>query len=473
MPTPALVALGATGAILSLANGASQPTAICGLILAACTVGAATAPVTCAVIAWLTCAWSLMTGHGVDLPVYLLVGVPLWAVARHSATRWIFTSAAAAALSGFLAAGYAVVAPLQVRWLIGLFRPFGWTLSANDWSEALLLAFPVWLTGGLFLGLGLATRGMEVSRRSRDAWEASQARSQMLDAQNELAEERARISREMHDIVGHSLSVMIAQADGGRYAAAAKPEAAVRALEAIAQTGRDALADMRGIVRVLREGPEDQSLQLKPTAHVKDLEELVQETRKAGLDATLIRVGKQRNLPPGVGATLYRVAQEALTNTLKHAGPNVAVTITERWDDTRISITVSDDGRGAAAHNDGAGHGLVGMRERAEMLGGVFQAGPGPAGGFTVTVSVPIPGERRAPAWRLNPAATFPGAATPADDAVRPPAITSGTSASPSPQPPDPAPTSADAGPAPDAVNPSALSKETTEHGNYSRAGGR
>ncbi|MDR2378504.1 MAG: sensor histidine kinase [Bifidobacteriaceae bacterium] len=296
------------------------------------------------------------------------------------------------------------------------------------------MAFPVWLAAGLFLGMGLLSRGMEASQRSRDAWAASQAHSKMLDAQHELTEERTRLSREMHDIVGHSLSVMIAQADGGRYAAAANPDAAIRALEAIAQTGRDALTDMRGIVRVLRDGPADQTAQLEPTAHVKDLEQLVDETRSTGLDVTLVRVGTPRNLPPGVGATLYRVAQEALTNALKHAGPKVAVTVTERWSGNYVAITVSDDGRGAAATGDGSGHGLVGMRERAEMLGGSFQAGPGPAGGFTVAVSVPIPAER---ALGLLPAA--PG----------------GPGSAPTWQP-----------------RPGQR-KETTQYGTYSGAGGR
>jgi signal transduction histidine kinase len=431
-----LVALGAIGAILSLAAGPSGPAALCGLFLAAATVSAATLPVTSATVAWLACAWSLVNGWGIDLPVYLLVGVPLWGVARYSSTRWVLAATSAACAGGLLAASYAIMEPLPVRWLIGLFRPFVWVLTVATWSEALLLAFPVWLAAALFLGLGLLSRGMEATRRSRDAWEASQARSKMLDAQNELAEERTRISREMHDIVGHSLSVMIAQADGGRYAAAGDPAAAVRALEAIAQTGRDALSDMRGIVRVLREGPEDQTVQLKPTAHVKDLEQLVEETRKTGLDVTLVRVGSPRNLPPGVGATLYRVAQEALTNTLKHGGPNVAVSVTERWDDNRVSITVADDGRGAAAQTDGAGHGLIGMRERAEMLGGSFQAGPGPGGGFTVKVSVPIP--------RLSPAE--------------------------GPPPAWPRPAHAPARPA---MTPSSPREEATPHGTYSRAGGR
>ncbi|MDR2373022.1 MAG: sensor histidine kinase [Bifidobacteriaceae bacterium] len=410
-PTPALVALGSLGAVLSLAGGASAQSTACGLALAVTAVLAGTVPATAAVVAWLVCAWSLLYGAGIDLPVYLLVGVPLWTVARHSTPRWVIAAATAAAAGGMLAAAYALTAPVPVRLLVGPFRPFRWTLSVASWSEALLLAFPVWLMAALCLGLGLLSRGMEAGRRSRDAWEASQARSRMLDAQNELAEERTRISREMHDIVGHSLSVMIAQADGGRYAAGNDPQAAVRALEAIAQTGRDALSDMRGIVRVLRDGPEDETVQLKPTAHVRDIERLIEETRQAGLDVTLVRVGQPRYLPPGVGATLYRVTQEALTNVLKHAGPNVAVSVAERWTDTRIAITVSDDGRGAAAPSDGTGHGLLGMRERAEMLGGIFRAGPGTAGGFTVHVSVPLPSARE----RL-------GAPSPAPPVGQPPA---------------------------------------------------
>jgi signal transduction histidine kinase len=221
-------------------------------------------------------------------------------------------------------------------------------------------------------------------------------REELLAAQQALAQERSQISREMHDIVAHSLSVIIAQADGGRYAAAANPAAAVGALEAIAETGRDALADMRGIVRVLREGPPDESLRLAPAPHVRDLDSLVGDMRAAGLAATLVRVGQPRYLPPGLGATLQRIAQEALTNALKHAGPGTQVTITERWLPGRIELVVSDDGRGAAAANDGEGHGLIGMRERAEAMGGEFSAGPGPTGGFVVSAALPLPASTRA-----------------------------------------------------------------------------
>jgi signal transduction histidine kinase len=389
---------------LSVANRTPAATLVCGLSLAGAALAARTWPVAAGAVAWLACAWSLMSGWGVNLPEYLLVGVPLWGIARYSRRYWVITAAVAVGLGGVLAVGDSVTGgQVIVRLLPGLFAPWGWTLSLYTVDQVLFTAFAVWLIGAMFWGAGLFSRGLEASRASSNVAAASQARTAMLDAQNALAEERARISREMHDIVGHSLSVMIAQADGGRYAAATDPEAPVRALEAIAQTGRDALSDMRGIVRVLREGPEDETVQLKPTAHVKDIEQLVAEARTAGLNVTLVRVGKPRYLPPGVGATLHRITQEAFTNALKHAGPGVSVAVTERWEDDRIAITVSDDGRGAAALNDGAGHGLVGMRERAEMLGGAFQAGPGPTGGFRVWVSVPLPSRHQLPEFDTAP----------------------------------------------------------------------
>jgi hypothetical protein len=133
-PTPALVALGGIGAILSLAAGPSSPTIVCGLALSVSAIAAGSLPVTSAVLAWLAAAWSLVNHLGIDLPVYLLVGVPLWAVARYSAPRWVVTGAVGGALGGLLAAAYAAMAPLHIRWLVGLFKPFGWTVWTASWS---------------------------------------------------------------------------------------------------------------------------------------------------------------------------------------------------------------------------------------------------------------------------------------------------------------------------------------------------
>lgn len=245
------------------------------------------------------------------------------------------------------------------------------------------------------------------------AWAAGRLRSSRLDAvhvrEERLARlaverdqelrlaaqaERARIAREMHDIVAHSLTVMIAQADGGRYAGASEPAAATHALETIAETGRAALADMRRLLGVLRDDgePDEDPSTLAPQPVSGDLEALVEQVRSSGLHVSLVRMGTPRHLPPGVGLTAYRICQEALTNVMKHAGPEPTVTVLVQWTDTSLTIEVSDDGRGASADTeDGAGHGLLGMRERAMMLGGTLTAGPRPGGGFRVRAQLPLP----------------------------------------------------------------------------------
>jgi signal transduction histidine kinase len=361
-----------------------------GLVLSATAVAANTFPAGAGAVAYAACAGSVLAGWGVDLPTYLLVGVPLGAMARYSRPPLIWAGAIAAALGGGVTAVYAGLRPFQIYVLTPSW-PAAWTLTLDTITQLSALACIVWLVALLFLAGGLASRWRAASRNARSADRAARERADELAAQSAVAQERARISREMHDIVAHSLSVIIAQADGGQYAAATNPEAALGALDAIAKTGRDALSDMRGIVRVLREDPGDGAMELKPAPHVRDLGGLVEDTRAAGLNVTLVEVGRPRYLPPGVGAALQRVTQEALTNSMKHAGPEAQVTVTERWLPDRIRLEVSDDGRGAAATTDGQGHGLLGMRERIEMLGGVLRAGPGPTGGFRVAAEVPLP----------------------------------------------------------------------------------
>ncbi len=216
-------------------------------------------------------------------------------------------------------------------------------------------------------------------------------------AQIATAAERARIAREMHDIVAHSLSVVIAQADGGRYAAQADPDAAGRALGTIGETGRAALADMRRLLGVLRDdggvGVLDPAspAELVPQPAAQDIERLVESMRANGVAVSLVRMGTPRPLPPGAGLTAYRICQESLTNVLKHAGPDPSVTVLVQWEPAALTLEVTDDGRGAAAVSDGAGHGLVGMRERAAMFGGTVSAGPRPGGGFRVRARLPLP----------------------------------------------------------------------------------
>lgn len=357
-------------------------------------------------------------------------------------------------------------------------------LKLSPTMHSLILIVPTLAIMGCAFAFGL------VRRSRRLMMDALRDRAERLEierdqqAQIATAAERARIAREMHDIVAHSLSVIIAQADGGRYAAAADPAAAQRSLGTIAETGRAALADMRRLLGVLREdqpstatplglvapggsrarraapatgpaspGPgtapasaagapdgQDPAASARPTPlqpqpDAADIGQLVEQARDAGMRISWARVGVERRLPPGVGLTLYRVCQEALTNVRKHAGPRPAVTILVRWGEDEVELRVDDDGRGLAAVGAAGpdepapspGYGLLGMRERAEMFGGTLAAGPRRGGGFSVRFVVPIPhapaqatglAEPAEPAEQAEPAETAE-TAEPADQTDR------------------------------------------------------
>jgi signal transduction histidine kinase len=206
--------------------------------------------------------------------------------------------------------------------------------------------------------------------------------------------ERARIAREMHDVVAHSLSVVIAQADGGRYAGQADPAAATEALDQISATGRQALADMRGLLGVLRE---DGGQEYAPQPDVAAVDQLVADVRASGLDVDLIVEGSPVPMPAGPQLAAYRIVQESLTNVLKHGGPGARAWVRLHWRPDALEIAVLDDGRGAGAavaDPDGTvpvatGHGLLGMRERAELHGGRLSAAPRHGGGFGVQAVLP------------------------------------------------------------------------------------
>jgi signal transduction histidine kinase len=198
------------------------------------------------------------------------------------------------------------------------------------------------------------------------------------EAELAAAAERARIARELHDVVAHSLSVVIAQADGGRY-----DEAAARtALTTISTTAREALAEMRRALRADADAP------LQPQPGAQEVRTLVARTRAAGLAVDLAEEGRPRPLGAGTGLTVYRVAQEALTNVLKHAGPGASAQVTLRWEPEQVTVVVRDDGAGATTTDD-RGRGLTGMRERVEPRGGTLTAGPRPEGGFEVRAAIP------------------------------------------------------------------------------------
>ncbi|QCU79106.1 sensor histidine kinase [Citricoccus sp. SGAir0253] len=247
-------------------------------------------------------------------------------------------------------------------------------------AAAIVLA--AWAFGDLARTRRLA---LEQLRDRARRLEVEAARERALAA----ADERNHIAREMHDIVAHSLQVIITQADGGRYAGARDPAVAVGTLQTVSDTGRRALGEMRRLLGVLR-GPE--SLGFHPQPGLADLDELVETIRLTGLEVDFTTEGTpRRELPAGGELAAYRAVQEALTNTVRHGGPEARAAVRLCWTGRGLEIGVEDDGRGAAASPEtrGAGQGLLGLRERIALFGGTATAGPRPGGGFGVHATVP------------------------------------------------------------------------------------
>lgn len=324
------------------------------------------------------------------LPVDVLVLVSLYSVTIYGAT-WARRAGLAGALLGSA--------------LVGIAMGYGWDgqpLGTGSWTDAVSWTFAV-------AGMVFATWAFAVARRSRiERIDRLVERAHRLEVERDqqvqiaTAAERTRIAREMHDVVAHSLSVVVAQADGGRYAARSDPAAAERALATIATTGRDALADMRRILGVLRT-PDGDPTAHRPQPAAGDLDELVAQVRATGTAVSLVRTGPPGPLPAGAGLTIYRICQEALTNVLKHAGPGAAVTVLLQWAPGTVTLQVDDDGRGAGAPTDGIGQGVVGMRERTQLFGGTLEVGPRPGGGFRVRARVPLAGPDAPPPNPLHP----------------------------------------------------------------------
>lgn len=265
----------------------------------------------------------------------------------------------------------------------------------------------------------------DVVRNRRLTVRALEDRAHRLEVQSRqerelaAADERSHIAREMHDIVAHSLQVIISQADGARYAAAAKPALAVTALETIGQTGRSALADMRQLLGVLREtgetvagvpgvtdddarrpaadaSPDGRGTRLppgrRPQPRLADLPALVETMRLSGLEVSLLETGTPRRaLPAGGELAAYRIVQEALTNTLRHGGPDADAFVTLAWTARGLDLQIDDDGCGAAADpaTRGSGQGLRGAAERTALFGGTLETGPRVGAGYRVSAHLP------------------------------------------------------------------------------------
>jgi signal transduction histidine kinase len=237
------------------------------------------------------------------------------------------------------------------------------------------------VTAAFVLGVNLRTRRALLASLQDRALRAERERDQQ--SQIAAAKERALIAREMHDIVAHNLSVMIALADGAAFAArtnAVESEAAARHVSA---TGRQALDEMHRLLSVLRGSGETASL--APQPGIAQIDELVTQVRAAGLPTSWTVDGQPFPLSPTAGLAAYRVVQEALTNVLKHADNPREAKVTLRYADPIVDLEVVDDGRGAPGQvGDAAGHGLSGMRERVGVFGGEVTAGARPGGGWKV-----------------------------------------------------------------------------------------
>ncbi len=255
------------------------------------------------------------------------------------------------------------------------------------------------------------------SLRTRRAYYAElEERATRLEREREarakvaVAAERARIARELHDVVAHNVSVMVVQADGAAYVLDSAPEQTRDALETISGTGRQALAEMRRLLGVLRTGQGqdgDTAAAYVPQPGVEQLAELVEQVRSAGLTVDFRIEGAPRALPSGVELTAYRVVQEALTNSRKHGGDQVGAKVLLKYGERELTLLAEDDGSGEGRRlhegggADGLGHGLIGMRERVDMVGGSLQAGPRPGGGFRISAVLPLPeAAEAAPAQR-------------------------------------------------------------------------
>jgi signal transduction histidine kinase len=239
---------------------------------------------------------------------------------------------------------------------------------------------------GIFF-LGAYALGVS-ARARRDRITMLEERELRLTQQQETAatRERERIAREMHDILAHSMSLVVVQAEAGPVAVRHDPDRAEQMFDTISVTARDALAQLRRVLGVLRTDDSGR----EPTPDLEALPGLVRRVDDAGLTATLTEDGDPRPLPPDLAATAYRIVQESLTNTVKHAGAD-RVDVRLTWSDTALRIEVTDDGAGAPSSINGSGQGLIGMRERVSAAGGSLDAGPGPGGvGFRVTASVPL-----------------------------------------------------------------------------------
>ncbi|GAA2409759.1 histidine kinase [Streptomyces coeruleofuscus] len=354
--------------------------------------------VTAALIDHVSGGWR-HNAHNLDVPGWLLLilslGLSIPLLWRRTHPRAVLATMALFALVNAWtgAALQAALLQLAVVYHIALRRP----LRDLWWATALVIA-PVLVSvarhgegtwdqqiGSQLMSITVAVLIGVTVRTRRNYTEALEDRARRLETERDqqarlaTAAERARIAREMHDILGHNLSVITGLADGGRYAAAKSPERAAQALDAIATTSRQALTELRRLLDVMREEEQHDQADLTPQPGLTDLDQLLDGVRSAGLPVRTTTHGSP-TLPPGRQLTVYRVIQEALTNALKHAGAGATAEIELSYEDKgAVTVTITDTGDGSRTDGPSRdGRGLPGMRERTALYGGTLEAGPRP-----------------------------------------------------------------------------------------------
>ena len=244
---------------------------------------------------------------------------------------------------------------------------------------------PAWFMLAAAYGVGFALRGQRIQSTLLAQRAERLEREREQKARLAVAEERVRIARELHDIVAHAISVIVVQAQAGQRVLEGEQASAREALGSIETTGRQALVEMRRLLGILRK--EDRELALAPRPSLASSRRPRRRVREAGLPVELHVEGEAKQLPPGVDLSAYRIVQEALTNALKHAGPASAQVVV-RYRPEEVELEISDDGRGFVDGRDD-GHGLVGMRERAALVGGNVESGSNGGRGYTVRARLP------------------------------------------------------------------------------------
>jgi signal transduction histidine kinase len=265
-----------------------------------------------------------------------------------------------------------------------------WAIFQVGELQAVFLVFLVFVIFGFSWAMGEFIGARRAYQREMEQRLVLLETERDQQAKIAVGEERSRIARELHDVVAHAVSVMIVHADGAAYTIRSQPEVAENAVRTIADTGRLALTEMRRLLGVLRS--EESETQWAPQPDARGVVELAENTRAAGVPVRLEINGDVDDLPVGVGLSVYRIVQEALTNIIKHAGAGTTALVRLARSPEELRLEVTDNGFGTPHDvvKVSGGNGLIGMRERAAVLGGEFEAGPNPGGGWRVRAIFPL-----------------------------------------------------------------------------------